>query len=273
MLRLSSRVIAITGASAGIGRAIAESCAREGAAVVVFARRSDRLDDLVGSIVQAGGRALAVVGDVSDPAQVDRLVAETLAMFGRLDVMVCNAGIGFHGAVDETPVDAMRRLVDVNVLGTLYAARSAVRVFRRQGAGHVIAVSSISGRRGVGGSSVYSATKAAQIAFIEGLRAEFTGTALRASVVLPVRTETEFREAILRNFGHAVSGRGPAQTADHVARRVVECIISPTAEVYPYPRARVLSILNVVAPAMTDRIVRRFNRKQIPASTDGRSHP
>ncbi len=106
-----------------------------------------------------------------------------------LDVMICNAGIGYHGTFDETPPEAMRRVVDVNLMGTLYAAHAAMAVFRRQHRGHIIAVSSIVGRRGVGGSSVYAATKAAQMAFIESLRAEFIGTPLRASVVFPVVTD------------------------------------------------------------------------------------
>jgi NADP-dependent 3-hydroxy acid dehydrogenase YdfG len=262
--RLASRVVAVTGASSGIGRAVAEACAREGAAVAAFARRADRLEALAREIAAGDGRALAVAGDVTVEADVERLVAETVAAFGRLDVMVCNAGIGFHGTLDETPATAMRRLVDVNVLGTFYAARSALTVFRRQGRGHVIAVSSVSGRRGVGGSSVYSATKAAQVAFIEALRTELAGTGIHASVVLPVVTDTEFRDAIRRDYGHAVTGAGPRQTAERVASRIVDCMVSPRPEVYPYAAARWLSVLNVVAPATTDRVMRRFNRRRSP---------
>src|SRR5690349_15855831 len=114
MSRLSSKVIAITGASAGIGRATAVQLAAEGAAVVVSARRVDRLDDLVREIVARGGRALAVPCDVTNDADARRLVAQTVSAFGRLDVMICNAGIGYHGGFEETPVDVMRRLVDVN---------------------------------------------------------------------------------------------------------------------------------------------------------------
>ena len=257
--RLTSRVVAITGASAGIGRATAEACAREGAAVALFARRADRLDDLARAIASRGGRALAVTGDVTVVADVERFVDRAVAEFGRLDVMVCNAGIGFHGTIDQTPPDAMRRLLDVNVLGTFYAARAALRVFRPANHGHVIAVSSISGRRGVGGTSVYSATKAAQIAFVEGLRAELAETAIRASVILPVRADTEFHGTIQREFGHAATPGGPHQSAEVVAESIVKCIVSPKPEVYPYRSARWLSILNVVSPATADsRVMRRL---------------
>ena len=136
--------------------------------------------------------------------------------------MICNAGIGFHGPLDETPPAAMRRIVDVNLMGTLLRGRAAMRAFRRQGRGHIIAMSSIVGRRGVGGSGVYAATKAAQIAFIESLRAEFVGTPFHASVVFPVVTVTEFHETIARDFGHAVSGTGPRQTAEQVAAAIVD---------------------------------------------------
>ncbi len=157
------------------------------------------------------------------------LVERAIAAFGRIDVMVCNAGIGYHGPFEATPAPVMRRLVDVNLLGTLYAAQAALVAMRRQGHGHIIAISSIVGRRGIGGSAAYSATKAAQVGLIEGLRAECHGTAIHASVVLPVSTMTEFHAAMARTFGHAGTGRGPQQSADQVARAIVRCIVSPRA--------------------------------------------
>jgi short-subunit dehydrogenase len=156
-------------------------------------------------------------------------------------------------------------------LGTFYSARAALIVMRRQNRGHIIAVSSIAGRRGVGGSSVYSATKAAQIGFIEALRAEFAGSGLHASVVYPVATTTEFHDAIARDFGHAVSGRGPRQTADQVARAIVNCMVSPRAEVYPLRAAWLLAVLSVLTPTLADRFIQRFGRRRTPhrAGSDG----
>ena len=150
----------------------------------------------------------------------------------------------------------MRRLVDVNLMGTLYAARAALGVMRRQGHGHIIAVSSIAGRRGIGGSSVYSATKAAQIGFIEVAARGVRRHGLHASVVYPVSTTTEFHDAIARDFGYAVRRHGPSQSADAVARAIVGLHGRPRAEVYPYRRTRWLAVLNVVAPAQADRFVR-----------------
>jgi short-subunit dehydrogenase len=158
----------------------------------------------------------------------------------------------------------MRRLVDVNLMGTFYAAHAALTVMRRQGAGHIVVVSSIVGRRGVGGSSVYSATKAAQVGFVESLRAEFGGTGLKASIVFPVSTVTEFRDAIARDFGQTVAGKGPRQGPDRVARAIADCIESPRPEVYPYALSKALAVVSVVWPRLSDRIVRRFSRKRMP---------
>jgi NADP-dependent 3-hydroxy acid dehydrogenase YdfG len=256
------RVIAITGASAGIGRACAERLAADGAAIVVSARRTDRLADVAAAITRAGGRALAVRADVTSPDDMLSLVARAEEAFGRLDVMICNAGIGYHGRFDETPVDVMRKLVDVNLMGTLYAAQAALRAFRLHQTGHLIAISSIVGRRGIGGSSVYAATKAAQVGFIESLRAEFAGTPFRASLVLPVSTLTEFHETMRREYGFEVTRVGPRQSAATVAEAVARCITSPRAEVYPHRLSRGLAVLNVLAPSLTDRAVRRFTRRR-----------
>jgi short-subunit dehydrogenase len=271
-LPLSDRVVAITGASAGIGRATAERLAASGAAVVLSARRADRLDAIAAEIIARGGRALAVQSDVTQEADMTALVDRAVAHFGRLDVMICNAGIGYHGPLADTPTHAMRQLVDVNVMGTLYAAHAAMQAMRRQGHGHIIAITSVAGRRGVGGSSLYAATKAAQIAFIEALRAEFLGTRFHASVVMPVVTITEFHDTIARNFGHALRGSGPRQSVEHVARAIERCVIRPRAEVYPYGKAKVLAVLNVIAPTQIDRFVKRFGRHKPypPAARDGR---
>jgi short-subunit dehydrogenase len=264
---LIGKVVAITGASAGIGLALARQLAARGAAVAVFARRADRLDALAAEANRLPGDMLAVTGDVANDVDVQALVDRTIARFGRIDVMVCNAGIGYHGALEAASPDVIRRIMDVNVLGTVYAARSALPVMRAQGHGHIIAVSSIVARRGVAGSSVYSASKAAQLAFIESLRAEFLGTRLHASVVFPVSTTTEFHAAIARDFGQAVQGHGPKQSAEHVAGCIVRCIITPRAEVYPYRWAKILSVLSVIAPEQADRLVRRFRRTSVVPGT------
>jgi NAD(P)-dependent dehydrogenase (short-subunit alcohol dehydrogenase family) len=260
----TGQVAAITGASSGIGLAIAEHLAAAGTRVVLGARRAERLQMAVDAIRRAGGAAESVVMDVTAEADVQRLVARAVESFGRLDIMVCNAGFGYYGSVEETDPSVMRRMMDVNFFGTFLGARAAIPHFRRQGRGHLVIVSSIVGRRGIAQMSGYSATKAAQVGFAESLRSEFVGTDIHVSVVLPVSTETEFREAMTRDYGHAVRGLGPKQTAETVARAVVACIRRPAPEVYPLVKSRGLTIINALAPGLADRLVRKYGRRREP---------
>jgi short-subunit dehydrogenase len=256
-------VVAITGASAGIGRATARRLARDGASVVVSARRRDRLDALVREITTANGQALAVVADVSREEEMQQLVQRSLDHFGRLDVMICNAGFGVEGSAEDVSSELMRKLIDINFLGTFYGARAAMPVFRRQGTGHLIFVSSIVGKRGVPHMGAYAATKFAQVGLAESLRAEFAGSDIHVSVVLPVSTDTEFTEVMEKESGTASRARGPRQTAEEVADAIARAIAHPTPEVYPYRKARGLALLNAIAPGFCDRFVQRFGRQRV----------
>jgi short-subunit dehydrogenase len=259
---LTGQATAITGASSGIGLAIARQFARDGAAVMLGARRAERLDTAVREIRDAGGRAESVVMDVTVEEQVTAFVERARTAFGGLDVMICNAGFGYYGTVEQTPTELMRRMMDVNFMGTFLAARAALPVFRAQGSGHLIVISSIVGQRGIAQMSGYSATKAAQVGFVESLRSEFAGTAIHVSVVYPVSTETEFRYAMERDFGHSVSGLGPKQSVDDVAAAVAACVRRPRPEVYPHTMSRGLAILNAIAPGFTDRMTRKYGRRR-----------
>src|SRR4051812_6549429 len=130
--------IAITGASAGIGRATALRLARDGASVAICARRLDRLEIVADEIRRAGGRALPVVADVTQPLDMQRFVDTVVGEFGRLDVMLCNAGYGIYGEIDRVTPEQMQAVMDVNFFGTFHATRAALPVFRKQGRGHTI---------------------------------------------------------------------------------------------------------------------------------------
>jgi short-subunit dehydrogenase len=258
------RVIAITGASAGIGRATALRLARDGAHLVLCARRGDRLDAVAAQIASAGGEALAIVADVTRADEMQRLVDHAVTRFGRLDVMMCNAGFGIAGAIDDIAPDQMQKIMDVNYMGTYHATRAALPLFRRQGTGHVIIVSSIVGKRGVPYMGAYAATKFAQVGLAECLRAEVAGSGIHVTAVYPVSTETEFFDVMSRETGTTVTRAfGPRQSVDAVAAAIARAIEHPVPELYPYRRARALVWLNAAAPRLCDRVAKRFGRKPV----------
>ncbi len=258
------RVIAITGASAGIGRATAVRLARDGAALAICARRREMLDAAAHDVTAAGGQALALVADVTREEEMTGFVAQTVARFGRLDVMICNAGFGVAGAIDEVTPEQMRKLVDVNFMGTFYAARAALAVFRKQNAGHLIVISSIVGKRGVPYMAAYAATKFAQVGMAECLRAEVAGSPIHVSIVYPVSTESEFFDVMSRETGTTVTRAfGPRQDTAIVADAIARTIARPVPEVYPHRNSHALVWVNAFAPGLCDRLVKRFGRKPI----------
>ncbi len=276
MLMLScrmARVIAITGASAGIGRATAIRLARDGAALAICARRADRLDAVAAEIVSAGGSAaVALTGDVTREDDMRALVSRAVERFGHLDVMICNAGFGIAGAIDDITPEQMHKLMDVNYNGTYLATRAALPQFRAQGHGHVIIVSSIVGKRGVPYMGAYSATKFAQVGLAECLRSEMAGSGIHVSVVYPVSTDTEFFGVMSRETGARVSrASGPRQDVSEVADAIARTIARPAAEVFPHRQSRALVVLNALAPSFTDRLMKRFGRKPLRTSTAGGS--
>ena len=259
----TNRVIAITGASAGIGRATALRLARDGAKLVICARRGDRLDAAATEIAAAGGEALPLVADVTIAEDMQMLADRAVSRFGRLDVMMCNAGFGIYGIVDHITPDQMRRLMDVNYHGTFNAAHAALPAFRRQGRGHLIVISSIVGKRGVPFMGAYAATKFAQVGLAESLRAEVAGSDIHVTVVFPVSTKTEFSDVMMSESGPITRARGPRQPVTVVADAIARAIEHPVPEVYPYKPARGLAVINALTPGWCDRLVRRWGRKPV----------
>jgi NADP-dependent 3-hydroxy acid dehydrogenase YdfG len=208
MTAISGKVVAITGASSGIGKATAQLLAKHGAAIVVGARRTQRLDELAQDIRDRGGCVITCATDVARRADLERLVGQAVAEFGRLDVLVSNAGIAKIGPIADLDVDGWSAMIDVNLRGVLHGIAAALPVFRRQGHGHLVTTVSTSGLQIVPTQAVYAATKNAVRTLLEGLRQESTDGVLRTTTVSPgfVRTEladsidnTQVREQIRRN--------------------------------------------------------------------------
>jgi NADP-dependent 3-hydroxy acid dehydrogenase YdfG len=192
---IDGKVIAITGASSGIGEAIALLLASRGAKVVLGARRQERLDDLVTRIRADGGDADALVTDVRRRVDVAALVAVATETYGRLDVLVSNAGVGPIGPLDALAVDEWEDMVDVNVKGLLFGIAAALPLFRAQGSGHFVNILSTAGISIVPTMAVYAATKNAGRTITEGLRQE-SGPDLRVTGISPGMIQTGFTEGI-----------------------------------------------------------------------------
>ncbi|MFP2899758.1 SDR family oxidoreductase [Corallococcus sp. 4LFB] len=195
MTGIQDKVIAITGASSGIGEAAALLLAGRGAKVVLGARRLERLEPLVERITKAGGQALPARTDVTRREDVAGLVRLACERYGRLDVLVSNAGSLATSPLDELRVDDWEALVDTNIKGVLYGIAAALPVFRKQGSGHFIHTASTAAHRIVPGQAVYAGTKHAVRAISEGLRQE-AGAALRVTVISPGMTRTNFLEHV-----------------------------------------------------------------------------
>jgi NADP-dependent 3-hydroxy acid dehydrogenase YdfG len=191
MSRLDSKVIAITGASSGIGAATALELAGRGAAVVLGARRTDRLDSLAKRIRADGGRAETLEVDVTRRADLEQLVALAVNRFGRLDVLVSNAGVARIAPVADLDTSDWDAMIDVNLRGVLHGIAAALPVFRKQGHGHLVTVVSTSGLKIVPTQAVYAGTKNAVRTLLEALRQESTDGVLRTTSISPgfVRTE------------------------------------------------------------------------------------
>lgn len=193
---IDGKVVVITGASSGLGEASARLLSAQGARVVLGARREDRLNSLVKELTGSGGAALAVATDVTRCAEVKRLVDTAVAAYGRIDVMINNAGLMPQSFLERLRIDEWDRMIDVNIKGVLYGIAAALPHMKQQKAGHIINVSSVAGHKVRPGSAVYAATKHAVRALSEGLRQEVKPYNIRTTVISPGAVATELLETI-----------------------------------------------------------------------------
>ena len=190
---IEDKVVAITGASSGIGEATALACAHAGAKVALGARRADRIEELAARINADGGQAVAIETDVSDEAGARAFVEGAREQLGGLHGLVNNAGLMLLGPVEGADTDHWRRMIDVNCLGLLYCTHAALPIMREEGAGHIVNLSSVAGRIAALGSAVYNLTKWGVTGFSEGLRQEALHANVRVTVIEPGYVETELQ--------------------------------------------------------------------------------
>jgi NADP-dependent 3-hydroxy acid dehydrogenase YdfG len=193
---IEGKVVIITGASSGIGEAVAKHLVAAGALVSLAARRKDKLDALVEEIKASGGQAISFVTDVTKREQVEALVQGTVEAFGKLDVMFNNAGLMPLSRLENLHFDEWEKMIDTNIKGVLYGIGAALQVFKNQKSGHFINVSSVAGHRVGPGSAVYAGTKFAVRAISEGLRQEVKPYNIRTSIISPGAIKTELPDTI-----------------------------------------------------------------------------
>ena len=239
MAKLSGKVALVTGASSGIGAAAALALAEAGASVAVAARRESRLAALVDDITKAGGKAIAITADVADENSAAEMIAQTVATFGRLDILINSAGVNEAGGLEALSLDKWRRVMDINLMGTVHACKAAVP-YLKDGGGDIINISSTSGRRAAAAFASYSTSKFALTGFTEALRQELGQSGVRVSIIEPGATETEIAQSISDSawrdaIQQHVTKEGAMQ-ADDIAQAIV-FIVSL------HPRANVSQIL------------------------------
>src|SRR3984893_9668088 len=227
---LSGQVVAVTGASSGIGEATAFACARAGAAVALAARRGDRIQSLAERIAREGGRAIAMPTDVGDEGQAQACIQRAHAELGRLDVLVNNAGVMLLGPIENAPIEEWRQMIHVNVFGVLYCTHAALPLMTEQGSGHIVNVSSVAGRGARAGSGVYNLTKFGVGAFSESLRQEAVEVGVRVTLVEPGAVATELpghnRPEVLEAMAKRFEGVTPL-AAEDIANAVLYAIAQP----------------------------------------------
>jgi short-subunit dehydrogenase len=246
-MSFAGQVAVVTGASSGIGRALALALAREGCKVGLVARRRDQLQAVAAEIAAAGGTAAIGVADVSDRAQTLAAVAEVTAALGPVDLLVANSGVGAPTLLDPPNVSDVERMFRVNVLGVVYALAAVLPAMLRRGRGHVSAVSSLAAYKGLPGESAYSASKAAVNTYLEGLRIQLRGRGIAVTTICPGFVRTPMTEVNDFKMPWLLE-------ADEAARRIVRAL-KRRRKVYNFPWQ--LALVMKATAWLPDRVVAR----------------
>ena len=228
---LSGKVVAITGASSGIGEATALLCAQSGAAVALGARRADRIEALAERIEAEGGVATAIAVDIAAEEQARGFVETAKHRLGRIDALVNNAGVMLLGPVEGADTADWRRMIDVNVLGLLYCTHAALPLMREHGGGHIVNISSVAGRRASLGAAVYNLTKFGVTGFSEALRQEALHSDVRVTIVEPGFVETELlghnQEFVVQAAEKIKEQTGEILRSEDIADAIVHALAAP----------------------------------------------
>ena len=259
------RTVLITGASSGIGRDIALTFAKMGARVALLARRADVLESLAAEIAEAGGEALVLAADVTRRADVRDAVDRALAHFGRIDVLINSAGIAIPDRVETMPPEDLERMMSVNLMGTLHTMQAVLPAMRAAGAGSIVNIASLAGRRGMPPLGAYCATKFAVVGLTEALRVELYGTGIRLSLVMPGVIDTPMVHGTSSSPSPAAATSAeplkllpdsiPAMPPQWVTWAVIAAVVLGLTEVDVPPGAVVMEKIAALFPSFTDAVL------------------
>jgi short-subunit dehydrogenase len=256
--RLTGQRAIVTGASSGIGRALAVELGRHGVQLVLLARREDRLAEVAQQIAQFGCRVVAVTGDVTDPVTRRRAIDAANHELGGLDILVNNAGIAAHGRFAESDPERLRPIMEVNFFAPVELIRDALPLLRAGRQPIVVNIGSILGRRGCPHKSEYSASKFALQGFSEAIRPELAGLGIDMLVVVAGPTETEHFDTLIEDKGELPWGNPRRKPAALVAGAIVRAMERGNHEVITSRRGRLWLLLNRLAPRVVDRIMAKY---------------
>jgi short-subunit dehydrogenase len=256
--QLKDRRAIVTGASSGIGRAVALELARQGASLVIVARREDRLRELADQIIALKRPVEIVAGDITDPAVRQRAIDAAQSKLGGLDVLVNNAGVGAMGLFEDASPDRVRKIMETNFFSLVEMTRLALPLLKQGTTPIFVNISSILGRRGVPYNCEYAASKFAVSGFSESLRTELIRHGIDVLVVCPGTTETEFFDRVIDSTGKPNWPEHKPVSATEVARQIVRAMRQGRHEIIPYGWGRVLCWLNRLSPRLVDWVMARY---------------
>ncbi|HEV7372173.1 SDR family oxidoreductase [Arenibaculum sp.] len=264
--RLHGRVVVITGASSGIGRAAARMFAREGAVVVLTARREPLLHEVADEVIRSGGRAMSIPADVRDPDQLARVAERAVDAFGGIDVWINNAGVASFGRFEDTPPDAFAAVMNTTFNGVVNGFRAVLPHLRDRERGIIINTVSVAGRMPAPFHAAYGAAKHAVLGFTESVRAELEQEGLHAVHVcniLPGPIDTPFWQHAANFSGHEVQALPPVRPAEAVAEAMVALSLNPRREVGVGAPARLVELGMALAQGPIERQMGRQVRRRM----------
>jgi dehydrogenase/reductase SDR family member 7B len=262
---MKDKVTIITGASSGIGRALALACAQKGARLVISARNVQKLEEIAGQIRSIGAEVLTVNADVSVEADCEALIGKAVSTYGRIDVLINNAGISMRALFEKVDLDVIRKLMDTNFWGTVYCSKFALPFLLRS-KGSLVGVSSVAGYKGLPGRTGYAASKFAIHGLLEVIRIENMKKGLHVLIACPGFTSSNIRKVALSwdgsSQGETPLDESKLMPAEEVAERIVQAIIKRKRDLILTGQGKMTVLLNKFFPAFMDRMVYNHMAKE-----------